>query len=475
MQELVGRINEIQKLESIYNSNRSEFLVVYGRRRVGKTFLIRSVFRDRFTFQVSGLANANLQQQITNFYLALQKSFPRQEFKPKQDWLVAFSQLATMLEKQNGRKLIFIDELPWFDTRGSKFIQALEHFWNSWASARDDIVLIACGSATSWMINKLINNRGGLHNRVSQQIKLLPFQLSECETYLKSRNIQLDRYQIIQLYMSFGGVPYYWDEIKKGESAAQNIDRICFSKDGLLRDEFHNLYRSLFNNYDKHLRIIKALAKRNKGLDRLEIIQLTGLPNAGSTTRLLDELELSGFIRKYTPFGRKKRNSLYQLQDFYTLFYIKFIDNQNNTDQNSWINLIDAPKHRAWSGYAYELICMTHLPEIKKALGIEAVQTEVSSWKSRNQENGTQIDLIIDRRDQTINLIETKFSISPFTISGKYAEELRNKIGAFKEESKTRKSVFLSMITTFGLKQNEYSGGLVQSQLTMDDLFEKIR
>ncbi|RLD56143.1 MAG: ATPase [Bacteroidetes bacterium] len=474
MQKLIGRENELSVLNSIYTSGKSEFVAIYGRRRVGKTFLIRSVFEEKFTFQITGLAKATLGQQLTNFHLAITKHDMAKDFLPAKDWLKAFSQLSDFLETKKGRKLVFIDELPWFDTRNSKFIQGLEHFWNSWASARSDIVLVVCGSATSWMINKLINDKGGLHNRITKKIKLAPFTLYECGKYLKSRKINLDRYQIIQLYMSLGGIPFYWDEVKPGQSAMQNIENICFSETGLLRNEFVNLYRSLFNNHERHLSLVNALAKKSKGLYRDELIKLSGLPNAGSTTRLLDELEESGFIRKYIPYGKKSRNSLYQLVDFYTHFYLKFMVNTQLMDKNNWLNVIDSPKYRAWSGYAFEQVCMCHQPQIKQALGISGVYTTVSSWRSSKPDMGAQVDLIIDRRDQVINLCEIKFSINPYTITKKYASELRNKIGAFKIETGTRKSVFLTMITTYGVQPNIHSIGLIQNELQMDDLFSPI-
>ncbi len=317
MQQLIGRKQDLVVLHALLDSNKSEFAAVYGRRRVGKTFLIRTAFENDFAFQVTGLANATLTQQLTNFQLALRKYDANNESEQADNWLVAFQQLIGYLEKlDTPRKIIFIDELPWFDTHGSGFVQALEHFWNSWASARSDIVLIACGSATSWMLHKLINNRGGLHNRVTKRLKIVPFTLYECELFLKSRDSVLDRYQIIRLYMFMGGIPFYWDEVSSSRSAMQNIEQIGFSENGLLRTEFTNLYRALFNNYERHLDIVNALAQKAKGLTRKEIIAATKLPDAGSTTRLLQELEESGFIRKYAPFGNKSRNALYQLVRF---------------------------------------------------------------------------------------------------------------------------------------------------------------
>ncbi|MEI9956641.1 MAG: ATP-binding protein, partial [Ferruginibacter sp.] len=323
--EIIGRTKEAALFTAALNGNRSEFIAVYGRRRVGKTFLIRSVFKQHFTFHLTGLANATSEQQLINFDAALKKLQKKSKEPVPANWFAAFLQLIAFAEKSTQKKkVIFIDEMPWLDTPNSDFIQAVEHFWNSWASARKDIILIVCGSAASWMINKLINNKGGLHNRVTKRIKVLPFTLQECEQLMQSKKNVLDRYQLIQLYMVLGGIPFYWDEVAKGLSAAQNIQQICFSQNGLLRIEFSNLFSSLFSNAGRHIAIVNALAKKVKGLTRAEIIKGSGLPDGGSMTRLLNELEESGFIRKYAPFGKKERSSLYQLSDFYTLFLFTF-------------------------------------------------------------------------------------------------------------------------------------------------------
>lgn len=473
MRAIIGRTEYLKTLQDLYLSEKSEFVAVYGRRRVGKTFLIRTAFEDRFTFQVTGLSKTSMTQQIINFNLALRKLVPEYDDTVAKDWFLAFQQLIAFLESQGEeKKIVFIDELPWFDTPKSGFIPALEHFWNSWAAARTDILLIVCGSAASWMVNKLINNRGGFHNRVTKRMKIIPFTLHECEQFLKIKNVQLDRYQIIQLYMVLGGIPFYWDEVKPGKSAAQNIEDICFSENGILRNEFKNLYKSLFNKHERHSAIVNALAKKSMGLTRDEIIAETGLPNAGSTSRLLDELEESGFILKYHSPGKKTRNSIYQLVDFYSLFYLKFIKDTQGRDTNQWINLIDSPRQRAWSGYAFEQVCISHLPQIKKALGISGIHSTSYAWRSSTVKDGAQVDLIIDRRDQVINLCEMKFSINNFAIDSKYAEELRNKIGVFTAETKTRKSVFITMVTTYGLQVNSNSVGLVQNDIKMDALFE---
>lgn len=470
---LVGRKNEINSFGNLYESRSSEFIAVYGRRRVGKTFLIRNVFSKKFTFQLTGIANVTLQDQLTNFTITFQKQNSKLKFESPKNWFEAFRLIEIMIEKSKAKKkVIFIDELPWFDTPKSKFISALESFWNSFASSRSDVLLIVCGSAASWMINKLINNKGGLHNRVTRKFKINPFTLAECRAFVKQRKIVLNEYSIIQLYMIFGGVPYYWDQLDKGKSALQNVDDICFSENGILRTEFNNLFKSLFTKAEKHLQIIEALAKKGIGISREDILKICKLSDGGSVTRILTELEESGFIRKYIPYGKISRNRLYQISDFYTLFYFKFLKNYSDLNYVSWANLIDNPRYRVWTGLAFEQICMNHISQIKKALGIQGMETKVSSWRSSKPSEGAQIDMLIERKDQVIQIIEIKFSIHEFVIDKKYEEVIRTKISVFCEETKTTNAIHFGMITTYGVRKNKYSS-MVQNNLKMSTLFEE--
>lgn len=466
---IIGRQKEIAKFQKYYKSRKSEFIALYGRRRVGKTYLIRQVFREQMSFHMTGLANVGKKAQLGQFHAALIKYFPESEGStPAEDWFIAFRQLIAAIEKKDSsqKKVIFLDELPWLDTRGSAFLSGLEHFWNSWASARTDILLIVCGSAASWMIKNLLNNRGGLHNRVTGRIKLVPFNLSETEAFLKDKKIAYNRYQVVLLYMVFGGVPFYLEQIDSGLSAMQNINELCFERNAPFRTEYHNLYASLFNKSERHIAVVEALSSKKKGLVRTDIIKLSKLPDGGGLTRILKELEESGFIRKYRSFGKKEKDSLYQLTDFYSLFYLNFIKGSSPDDENFWTNALESPIFRTWSGYAFEMVCLHHVPAIKEALKIGGVQTSVASWHSAN----AQIDLLIDRKDQVINLCEMKFSIHPFAIDKKYAANLRNKIGSFKTATDTKKAIFLTMISTYGIANNQYAG-MVQNDLSMDILF----
>jgi len=475
MQKIIGRYGPRKYLDELEKAPKSHFLLVYGRRRIGKTYLIRSYFEGRFTFRMTGMANVSMDVQLANFHAALREQSPEGfEPEPAKDWFTAFQQLMVLIERsEQEKKIIFLDELPWMDTPRSQFLSALEHLWNDRLAMRQDILLIVCGSAASWMINKLLNAKGGLHNRITGIIKLDPFKLAECEEYLTNNDIVLSRYQITELYMAFGGVPYYLSLMKKGLSPAQIIDSLCFAPDAMLKSEFANLYSSLFKKSHNHEEVVMTLAKKGIGLTREEIISQTKLPNGGGTTEILNELEESGFIRKYSPIDRIKRESIYQLTDFFSLFHQKFINSLKQPEANYWLSRIDSPSHRAWSGYAFEQVCMAHLPQIKKALGISGVQTEVGSWRSRNSPDGCQIDLLIDRRDGIINLCEMKFSIGEFDMDKKTADSLRNKITVFKSETQTKKAVHTVLITPYGIKNGIHAAETVMHSLTLEQLFDK--
>ena len=474
MEKLIGRTEEFKLLNALKDRNRSDFVAVFGRRRVGKTFLIRTVFEDQFSFQLTGLAKGGLREQLINFHAALvrknSKNKTGQDIPLAKTWFDAFQQLITYLESlPEGRKVIFLDELPWMDTPQSRFVSALEHFWNSWASARSDILLIACGSAASWMIHSLLMNTGGLYNRVTHRLKLEPFTLAECEAYFQERGAAFNRYQLVQLYMVLGGIPFYLEQVDTGKSALQNINDLCFAPNGFMQTEFIYLFASLFKQSDRHLAVVDALAQKAKGLSRDELLKKSKLADGGSATKVLRELEESNFIRKYNAFSSRDKNGIYQLTDFYTFFYLKFIRKSDTLDNYVWG--ADVPEFTAWSGYAFEQVCLQHTPQLKRALHIGGVITRSSAWLGSDGTRKAQIDLVIDRRDGVINLCEMKFSTGTFTISKAYAAELREKVSIFKESTKTRKAVYLTMVTTYGLTRNHPETGLIQNELTMDVLF----
>ena len=470
-EKMIGREQETKLLKEYLNSKRSEFIAVYGRRRVGKTFLIRQVVGDKACFALTGMENASMKDQLTNFFFTLRRVFPNAS-QPK-SWIEAFDELETYLEhRPKGKKIIVIDELPWLDTVRSKFIAALEVFWNGWASARSDIKLIVCGSATSWMIDNIINNRGGLHNRRTHQIYVAPFTLKESQRYFKAYGFGYRQKEIAECHLVMGGVAYYYSLMSPKESVAQNIDRLFFAANGELRNEFENLYRSLFKKAGDHITIVTTLASKAKGLTRKQLLELTKLNNNKKFTKNLEELEKCGFIRSYVPFDKGKRDTLYQLTDAFTLFHFHFAIANKYQDETFWTHSLNSSRYRAWSGYAFEILCLTHINQIKQALGISGIQSRACCWvgKSHATCKGAQIDLIIDRADQTVNICEMKFSKGPYGITKADDENFDQKLNAFLQQTQTKKSLMMTMITSFGIIQNKYSGN-IQNQIVMEDLF----
>lgn len=469
----IGREYEIRQLQRYRDSKEAEFVIVYGRRRVGKTFLVKEFFDDTYDFKVTGLYKKPKKMQLKNFYLALLEYGAPVKKIPK-DWLEAFAELKKLLKgiNEKRKKIIFIDELPWLDTPKSEFLSAFEGFWNGWGAQQNDLMLVVCGSATTWISNKILSDRGGLFNRAARRLYLMPFTLRETEKYLVSRGIRWSRYDIVECYMTMGGIPYYLKLLDNELSYLTNIDSIFFKCKGPLWDEFDHLYETLFGNAKGYLKIIEALASKKSGLTRKEIIKEAKLEDNGLLTEMLKNLKDSQFIRAYNTFGYDEKNIVYQLADYFTLFYLRFMKGSQNPDERFWTHYLDNPAKSNWAGQTFEIVCKDHISEVKKAIGISALLTDISSWQGETDGGKAQIDLIIDRRDRTTNICEIKFSAGEFIIDKDYEKKLRKKVEIFREATRSKKALQLVMITTYGVRQNIYSG-IIQSQVCMDDLFTK--
>jgi uncharacterized protein len=470
---MVGRIEEIKILKNLLASNKAEMLAVYGRRRVGKTYLIKNVYQPHISFEFTGTQNAPLQNQLFKFFEKLKAHFVDVEGMSKPTtWYEAFHQLKMCLSKSDKKHVVFFDELPWIDSARSNFLEELGYWWNDWAS-QQNIVVVVCGSAASWMLKKLINHKGGLHNRVTQKINLQPFTLSETKLYLESINLHWDDYQIIQLYMSVGGIPTYLQEAKQGETPTQTIDRAFFTKDGSLRYEFTNLYAALFDNYLNHIAIIKILGGKWQGMTRQEIIAKSKFKDGGGLSKILEELAASSFITQIPSFQKKSKDFVYRLTDEYSLFYLKFIEGKAIMGKNIWLKEAAEDKYKIWAGYAFENLCIKHAEAIKITLGISGIYTETSSYlhKSNEESEGFQLDMVIDRADRAINLCEIKFYNDDVPTTDEFATQLRQRRENFRRVTKTKKTLFNTLITTYGVKHSKSSGSQIDHVITMDKLF----
>lgn len=479
MAKIIGREAQQKELRDLYESKNAEFVAVYGRRRVGKTFLIREMFKDNFTFYHTGLSIYDEEKPVTtadqlrHFYHSLKQHGADVEHVPS-DWMEAIYMLEDYLIKEdNGsRQVVFIDELPWLDTNGSKILMALDAFWNGWAAGRDNIMFIVCGSAASWMIKTFLKNAGPFYGRTSNVIKLSPFTLHESEAFLQSKNIELNRYDIAQAYMALGGIPYYLNYFQKGLSLAQNIDRVIFDKNAKLKFEFKLLFKSLFKMPENYVEIIKYLSTKHCGFTRDDIAEHIGVASGGKLSDILLALVESDFITTYTAFDANKNETLYRLIDPFFRFYLNFVEKRNVIDNHFWQNNITSSSIRSWSGIAFEELCFIHTDQIKQSISIGGITTSVAPFTLRGDKNhdGMQCDLIIVRNDRIVNLCEMKFTSEPFIIDKAYDMVLRNRISLLRSRLTPTQNLHLTFVTTFGVKQNMYSG-IVQSEVTLDDLF----
>ena len=474
--KLVGRDRETKELARCLNSGQSEFVVVYGRRRVGKTFLVEEFFDRNYDFSFVGGHNLPVKKQLRNFAKAIKRYKCLDKPPLFADWSDAFDALVELLESlpADRKKVVFLDEMPWIDTPKSDFVEELENFWNSWAARRNDILLVATGSATSWMIDKLIENQGGLHCRITSSIYLSPFTLCESEQYLRAKNCLWDKYQIVQAYMILGGVPFYWNLLDTRISLVQNIDRLFFQKNALLKIEFDELYGALFLHAERYIQVVQLLSNHKEGLTRAQIGEQVNLEGRLLSV-VLKNLERCDFVLRYNQLGNKVRDSIYRLSDFYTLFYLRYVESNNSFDGQWWSKHYNSHSVENWQGQTFELICMTHADAIKQKLGIAGVATDISSWRyipKNKTEKGTQVDMVISRGDRTINLCEMKFAMGKFQMSAEYADYLRDRAELFRAKTKTKYAIVPTMVTTYGVAEG-INSGVVQQEVTMEDLFRK--
>ncbi len=472
LQKIIGRKDEIAKLENIVSSDHAELVAVYGRRRIGKTYLIKEFFNEKFDYYATGIFGGTKEDELRAFCdTLLQKNICK--LSDIKSWFDAFTALRDYIQSLKKKKIIiFLDELPWFDAPAGQFIKAFEWFWNSYASTKHNLKLIVCGSATTWMTDKFINGKGGLYNRTTERIYLAPFNLNDTEALMKYNGVDWSKALILNTYMVFGGVPLYLGMLKKNLSLDANIDALFFKDRAPLRDEYSFLFRSLFKDSDYYMRIVDAISKKNMGISRSDIVADAKISNNGSLTKALKNLINCDFIRKYNSFGKKERDSLYQLTDLAILFYKRFVEKYNGKDEHHWSNTIDSPARRTWTGIAFEQVCLLHVAQIKQALGIAGVQTEVSSWRYLGDQYtaGAQIDMLIARRDKAINLCEIKYSDYEYEITAKYDNQLRERVATFRSVTKTRNAIHTTIITPWGLKRNAHTGSADQV-INLTDLF----
>jgi uncharacterized protein len=481
---VIGRAAEQRLLQKVLASNTAEFIAVYGRRRVGKTHLIRMFFQNTGVYiEITGLKDGSFDMQLSNFMLSLTRVFPKiLEVTPPKNWREALTILTENIERvvHTTQVILFIDELPWLATKRSGLMQALDYFWNTRWSQWNHFKCIVCGSAASWMIEQLVHAKGGLHNRLTNTMLLRPLTLKESKEYCRSRKIKVNNKQLIDLYMAVGGIPYYLNHVDPALSVAQNINQMCFTKDGVLYHEFLSLFTALFETAEITETLIRLIATQHQGISRNILLEKSKIHSGGQFNTKIKELIASDFVQAMVPYGNVRKNVYFRVSDLYTLFYLKWIDtlyksSRITSDKKYWEKKINTASYFSWAGYAFETVCFNHVDAIAHALGLDQIGYEVGSWryipKKGAQESGAQIDLLFDRADGVITLCEIKYTSKPFVITKREAKTLMNKIAIFTEHFKTSKQISLVLISSMGMKKNIWSEDLIDQVITGEDLF----
>jgi uncharacterized protein len=473
---MVGRIEELAQLKAFLNSNKSEFITILGRRRIGKTYLIDQAYEHNMCFAVTGIQDEKKKEQLENFNRKLYFT-NKNNYMPitLKNWGEAFFQLRLYLETlpKNKKQVIFLDELPWISTAKSGFLQQLAHLWNDYLSKQKHFILIVCGSASSWIKKNIINDKGGLHNRVTCSINLSPFTLKETKDFFESKKIKFTHNQIAQVYMALGGIPFYLNHFKKGESVPQALERICFADNGPLRNEYSNLYKALFKEASNHEKIVAALATSQKGMLRSEIIAKSKVRDGGPFNRAMDELLACGFIGTLSQFGTIKREEVYRMQDEFSIFYHRFIKKSTKYIPGNWQQQMNMQSFKISQGYLFELLIYRHIELLRKKLRIRNTYCEYSTfYYNVPNTSGLQIDLLIDRNDSVINYCEIKYYTEAIEITKKMYENINSKIEYFKEISKSKKNIQYSLITNLPIKENNYSKEIIDNKVNLDEFFE---
>ena len=472
LKRIVGRVQEIKVLTNTLSSRRSELVAIYGRRRIGKTYLVREFFGDKIEFSLTGLEVGDRADQIENFMIKLNEfTNDLYENETPVTWLAAFTLLKKYLKTikvTKAKKVIFIDEFPWADSPKSRFLPAFENFWNDYCTTRTDLVVVVCGSAASYMMKKIIRNKGGLHNRITQRIELQPFTLYETEAFFKYKDNPVEQYDLLKMYMAFGGVAEYLEHVNTGESSVQAIDRLCFSDGGFLENEYADIFNSLYGQNSYHEQIIHVLAAdRKKGLTRADLLNKTNISTGGQFSKSLEELILSGFVLKYDSYREKSKTTLYRIYDEFCLFHLQFMIPFKGS---KWTSVYQKQKYRTWCGYAFETICLKHIKEIKKGLECDQIESKNYTWSSSK----AQVDLVVDRDDNTVNLCEIKYYSGDYELDASDLKKLRNRETQFRAVKEPKKGLKTAVITTWGVKQNLYSKAIVRSIVTMKSLFIQV-
>ena len=494
---MIGRKKEIKLLNEICDLEESSLVAIYGRRRIGKTYLVNHMFKkyrqDCLFFEFTGAYDGDKRGQIDNFIDQVYEWFYVEPSFEIKSWSDAFRFLKRTIDKEikkrdsNEKVIVFLDEVPWID-RSNKggFLSALGYFWNTWCEPRENVVLILCGSNSSWIRDKILKNaRGSLYQRVTHQISMYPFDLKETKAYLlEQKGFMIDNKTVTDIYMIFGGVAKYLSFLNPNESSAENIDRVFFSIHGSMYREYDELFSSLFaDKSDYYKSVIELLCTRRSGFSLSDISKAFNEKLGGKLRLAIAELEECGFIKGLSKYGNSVRGVNYMIVDPYILFHHKWIKGFSRNDiatlpNNYWLHKSSSQSYAVWSGYAFEIVVMVNIRLYLNAIGRLGFFSGVYHWQhmaKSEDEQGAQIDMVVNYGNNIFDILECKYYNSEYVISKEYAKNIKNKLSMFKKYglySKQKSELRLVFLTSYGVKMNAEAHSLNISRVCLDDLFE---
>jgi len=490
--EIIARKKEKKVLADILWSKSAELLAIYGRRRVGKTFLVRNFFESLdnvIYFEMAGQKQesgeyAPLKYQLGNFKYQFERTFSK-EIQVPQSWQEAFNILKKEVDRfddANVKLILFFDELPWLCSPKSGFFEALDQAWNTSFERQHNVKVIVCGSAASWMLKKIVHAKAGFSRRITHKIQLPPFSLKETKEYLTFKGFDLSLMSIAEIYMIFGGIPYYLNFMNPHKSIYQNIEDECFDISGRLVDEYHLVFDSLFNHSNNHKKIVEFIASRQKGVLLKELTKQFSSLKGGSLSRIIDNLVGSSFIKKTAPLYNEKKGTTYRIIDEYILFYLKWIKSAPQSIIESpntlyFQSIAQKNAYSSWKGFAFERLCLKHEYQIRKALGIHKILTMPSMvyFYDEQGKRSSQIDLLFERADRVITICEMKYSETEYSLKKSDIKSMMHKKKDLRRylsaKKKGQKDIHICYITSNGVKHNQNFYELQPSVLHLNDLF----
>jgi AAA+ ATPase superfamily predicted ATPase len=466
MKQFIGRKVEIAQLTALIDLPRPSIAVIYGRRRVGKSELIRHVTQGKNVLSFEGLEGQPKHKQIKNFLFQLSAQSNIRE-KNISDWPDALILLRTLT--QDGQWIIILDEFQWMANYQNELVSVIKMIWEKYLSQNPDLTLILCGSIASFMKSKVLKS-SALYGRTDYELNLHELNLSEISEFFPGKGSD----EVIDTAMLVGGIPKYLELISEYPSLYDALEPLAFSQDGFFKTEYDRLFASHFGKKPIFMKIIQTLATNPYGLTTGKLAKEMQVASGGTLCHQLDDLESAGFLHSIIPFDKPEGSKLrkYILMDAYVRFYHSIIRGsmKETTPPNTQFHAImSSPRYAAWAGMAFEFLCMRHHKEISRILGFHGIPYTAGPFFQRKTLDtpGVQIDLLFERSDKILVLCEMKYLLA--SVPGDIIDQVNRKVSALQEKYPGR-TILKVLLTKTGSTETVAKKGYFFRIIRADEL-----